>query len=132
MTEINFTDLPCDIKRIIFKINKDRDIIEKKFNKVLEQMYWRDQLKNENYDCYNIYILDQKLNLKWIKNEFPNCDYEIILKKKNNRFELKKLDLYDDIKYFCYKELIEYSKKLKKIKSVSITYHEPTDDDDDY
>jgi len=37
MTEINFNDLPADIKSLIFKINRD-DIYKKKFKKVLNEI----------------------------------------------------------------------------------------------
>ena len=126
MNEINFTDLPSDIKKIIFKINKDRDIIEKKFNKVLEELEEFFILdKYDKYHINNLYNIDHKNDLKWINKHFPNCEY--IIYYGHTYYEIKY-----NFEYMSYRDKIEYYKKHRQIKGVSINKDEPTDDDDDY
>tara|TARA_R110000824_G_scaffold143807_4_gene311558 strand:+ start:3386 stop:3625 length:240 start_codon:yes stop_codon:yes gene_type:complete len=74
MNTINFNDLPCDIKSLIFKINKDEEQREENKNKYDEVM---NQLYDMTYSKYPELGIDSKLILMNIKTEKEiYIDYE--------------------------------------------------------
>ena len=81
MTEINFNNLPADIKSMIFKINKDAEKEDSFTNK--NKIYFTYKVLNElndmSYDKYEGLLTESAeifMNIKNTQNPYESDDYE--------------------------------------------------------